>query len=426
MGSNKLFSVPKLSILTLAVGGLSIGMSEFMMMGVLPDVAKSLSITIPQAGNLISVYALGVVVGAPLMAAIAGKYSPKHVLIGLMVIYGVFNALFAAAPNYGLLLVARFFTGLPHGAFFGIGAVVASRLADKGKEARAVSIMFAGLTFANIIGVPVGTYIGHNISWRLSFYIIAAISLIAAGSVKQWMPALPAAPDNNFKQSLRAFAKPEPWLIIGMASIGSGGLFAWISYIAPLMTQVAHFSNNALTIIMIIAGIGMATGNLMGGRLADRFSPLKTAGVLLLSMIGSLILVSLTAQYQVPAIIMTFVTGALAFSLVAPMQVLIIKAAAGSEMLASSSLQASFNMGNALGAYLGGLPIAAGYGYVASEYVGIGLVATGLIFCFILMQRQKNIQKEMQLPARETHGGANLTTTIIYFNNLKITPQRLI
>ncbi len=389
--NRKLFEMPKLSVLTLAIGGLSIGMTEFMMMGVLPDVAKTLSVSIPEAGHLISAYALGVVIGAPLTAMIAAKYSPKKVLIWLMVMYGIFNALFASAPNFDLLMIARFFTGLPHGAFFGIGAVVASRLAQKGKEARAVAIMFAGLTFANIIGVPLGTYIGHHFSWRISFYAIAAIAFIAAISIKQWMPALPAAPENNFKNSLKVFAKPEPWLIIAMASIGSGGLFAWISYIAPLMTQVAHFSANALTVIMIIAGIGMTVGNILGGRLADMFSPLKTISILLLSMIVSLFVVSLTAQYSVPAIFMTFITAMIAFALVAPMQVLIIKAAAGSEMLASASLQASLNIGNAIGAFLGGLPIAAGYGYISSEYVGMGLVFTGLLFCVVLLRKQPQV-----------------------------------
>lgn len=403
MIQNKLFALPKKSILTLAIGGLSIGMTEFMMMGVLPDVAKSLSVSIPSAGHLISAYALGVVIGAPLTASIAGKYSSKKVLIWLMLIYGIFNALFASAPTYSLLMIARFFAGLPHGAFFGIGAVVASRLAAPGKEARAVSVMFAGLTIANVIGVPLGTYIGHNISWRISFYLTAAIAFIAAFAIKAWMPPLPAAAENNFKNSLKAFTKPEPWLIIAMASIGSGGLFAWISYIAPLMTEVAHFSVKALTLIMITAGIGMTVGNAVGGRLADKFSPLQTTGVLLALMIVSLLIVSATAQYQAPAIIMTFITAAIAFALVAPMQVLIIKAAAGSEMLASSSLQASLNIGNALGAFLGGLPIAAGYGFVSSEYVGMGLVATGLLFCFILWRRQNKIKEAVAAPERHPY-----------------------
>ncbi len=386
--ATKIFSLPKPGILALAIGGLSIGMTEFMMMGVLPDVAKTLSVSIPEAGHLITAYAVGVVIGAPLTAAIAGKYSPKKVLIWLMVIYGIFNTLFASAPSFTLLLIARFFAGLPHGAFFGIGAVVASRLADKGKEARAVAVMFAGLTVANIIGVPIGTYIGHNLSWRISFYIVAAIAFTAALSIQKWMPGTPAAPEHNFRQSLKAFGEPEPWLIIAMASIGSGGLFAWISYIAPLMTNVSHFSGNAVTIIMIIAGVGMTAGNIIGGRLADRFSPLKMTGVIFLSMMTSLLIVALTAQYQAAAVVMTFVTAAIAFMLVSPMQVLIIKAAAGSEMLASASLQASLNIGNAIGAFLGGLPIAAGFGYPSAEYVGMALVITGFLFCVVLLRRQ--------------------------------------
>ena len=392
MSKKKIFSSIKPSLLTLTIGGFCIGMTEFMMMGVLPDVAKALSVSIPEAGHLISAYALGVVIGAPLMVALAGKYSPKKVLIGLMLMYGVFNALFAMAPNYPLLLAARLCAGLPHGAFFGMGAVVASKLADKGKEARAVALMFAGLTIANIIGVPLGTYIGHNYSWRLSFFIIAAIAFIAAGSIRKWMPALPASPNSSFKESTKAFKKPEPWLIIGISAIGTGGLFTWISYIAPLMTQVAHFPANAVTFIMIVAGLGMAAGNFMGGVLADRFSPLKTTSFLLVSMIISLLVVSAVSYYQVPAVIMTFITGAVAFAVIAPMQMLMINAAKGSEMLASASLQASANIGNALGAFLGGLPIIAGYSYTSPEYVGAGLAFIGLLFCALLWRRQKNNQ----------------------------------
>ena len=214
----------KPGLLTLMMGGLAIGMTEFMMMGVLPDVANSLQVSIPSAGHLISIYALGVVIGAPLMTGLASSYPPKKILVGLMLLFMIFNTLFALAPNYGLLLVARFFAGLPHGAFFGIGAVVASRLADPGKEARAVSIMFAGLTVANIIGVPLGTYIGHHLSWRISFMVIAAVSLIAAGSIKSWLPEIPANTGTGFKDSLKVFTKAEPWLIIAISSIGTSGL----------------------------------------------------------------------------------------------------------------------------------------------------------------------------------------------------------
>ena len=386
-----LFKGLKPSLLTLTIGGFSIGMTEFMMMGVLPDVSRTLSISIPSAGHLISVYALGVVIGAPLMTGITGKLSPKKVLMGLMLMCGFFNALFAISPNYELLMVSRLFAGLPHGAFFGMGAVVASKLSAPGREARTVSLMFAGLTVANIIGVPIGTYIGHNFSWRISFFIIAAVAFIAAGSIHKWLPDLKPAANAGFKQSISAFKKAEPWFIICISAIGTGGLFAWISYIAPLMTEVAGFSANSITPIMIIAGVGMAVGNFMGGRLADRFSPLKTTGFLLLAMVLSLIIVAVVTQFKVPALAMTFVTGLIAFAVISPMQMLMIQAARGSEMLASSAIQASSNMGNALGAFLGGLPLVAGFGYTSPQYVGSTLAFTGFLFCVGLyyMTRRK-------------------------------------
>jgi DHA1 family arabinose polymer transporter-like MFS transporter len=374
----------KTSLITLCLGGITLGMTEFMMMGVLPDVAKSLSISIPAAGNLIAIYALGVIIGAPVMVGILGKYPPKKVLIGLMLTVASGNILFSLAPTYPLLLVARFLVGLPHGAFFGIGAVVASKLADPGSEAKSVSVMFAGLTIANILGVPLGTFIGHNFDWRISFVIVSLIAIITALSLKKWLPSLPSQSDAKFSDSLKVFKKPELWVIIGISAIGTGGLFAWISYIAPLMTEVAHFDSNMITPIMVIAGLGMAVGNFAGGRLADKFSPLKTTCYLLLAMIIVLILVALLSQYQIAALLLTFITGGLAFAVIAPMQMLMIGAAKGAEMLASSAMQASANMGNALGAFLGGLPIAAGFGYTSPEYVGATLAFVGFLLGLLL------------------------------------------
>ena len=201
----------KPSLLTLTMGGFSIGMTEFMMMGVLPDVTRTLAISIPSAGHLISIYALGVVIGAPLMTGLTQNLKPKKVLMALMLMCGTFNALFAISPNYELLMASRFFAGLPHGAFFGMGAVVASRLAAPGREARTVSLMFAGLTIANIIGVPLGTYIGHQLSWRFSFILIAVVAFLAAVSVKKWLPDLSPSGSGGFASSLKAFRQPEPW-----------------------------------------------------------------------------------------------------------------------------------------------------------------------------------------------------------------------
>jgi DHA1 family arabinose polymer transporter-like MFS transporter len=384
------YPVIKLSLVSLTIGGLSIGMTEFLMMGVLPDISRTLNITIPEAGHLISIYALGVVIGAPLMVGLAGKYPPKKVLMGLMLMVFVFNGLFSIAPNYGLLLAARLLAGLPHGAFFGMGAVVASRLADPGREARSVSVMFAGLTVANIIGVPLGTYIGHNLSWRLSFGVIALFALLAIVCIKLWMPVLKPSGGAAFKDSLKIFGKKDLWLVIGISAIGTGGFFAWISYIAPVIINVTGFSGNMVTVIMVIIGLGMAAGNFVGGRLADRFSPLITTGVLLLSMIVILLGFVALAQYKLPAIIVTFLTGAVGFAVIAPMQILIMQVAKGAEMLASSVLQATSNFGNALGAYLGGLPIAAGFGFTSPEYVGCVLAFVGFGFCLILFDRNKS------------------------------------
>lgn len=380
----------KLSLISLTIGGFSIGMTEFLMMGVLPDIAKSLNITIPAAGHLISIYALGVVIGAPLIVGIAGNYPPKKVLIGLMLMVFVFNGLFAIAPSYGLLMLSRFFAGLPHGAFFGVGAVVASKLAEPGREARSVAVMFAGLTLANIIGVPLGTYIGHHFDWRYSFGGIAFFGLLAMLAIHYWMPKIQAAANHSFRNSLKMFKTVDMWLIIGISAIGTGGFFAWISYIAPLMTEVASFSANMITVIMVIIGLGMAVGNFIGGRMADKFSPLKTTLFLLLSMVVALIFFAVISRFQIPAIIMTFLIGAIGFALIAPMQIMIMQYAKGAEMLASSVLQATSNFGNALGAFLGGLPIVAGFGYTSPEYVGSGLAFVGFALCLILLFRSKN------------------------------------
>ncbi|GAB4050950.1 MFS transporter [Spirosoma litoris] len=379
----------KKELLPLTIGGFGIGMTEFVMMGILPDIATSLQISIPQAGHLISAYALGVVLGAPLLVGFAGNYPPKKILLGLMALFTFCNALSSFAPNYELMMVTRLLSGLPHGAFFGVGAVVASRLANKGKEAQAISMMFAGLTVANIIGVPLGTYIGHTMSWRITFLIIAAVGLITLISIQKLLPVMPVANQTNLRKDLKLFTHVEPWIILGITAIGTGGLFAWFSYIAPLLTEVAHFGSNQITWILVLAGLGMAVGNLIAGRTADSTSPIKATALFLLLMTLCLLLVYYVAPFQIPLLGMTFLTGAIAFSLGPPIQILMIRAANGSEMLASSVSQAGFNIGNALGAYLGGLPIAAGLGYSSPQLVGAMLAFTGFGLAMIMYFRQR-------------------------------------
>jgi DHA1 family arabinose polymer transporter-like MFS transporter len=386
----------KLALVPLTLGGLGIGMTEFVMMGILPDIAHAMHISIPTAGHFISAYALGVVVGAPLLVALTGKLPPKQILALLMGLFALGNGLSVFAPSYGIMLLTRFISGLPHGAFFGVGAVVAGRLATPGKEAQAVSIMFAGLTIANIIGVPIGTYLGHNFSWRIPFVLIVVVALITVVSVRRLLPDLPAK-NTRLQDEFHAFTKLEPWMIIAITVLGNGGFFAWFSYIVPLFTEVAGFSNNAVTFLMVLAGVGMALGNILGGWLTDRMSPLRATTWLLMAMTTALLLIPIAAHYQVPTILMTILTGGLAFSTAAPIQMLMIRAAKGSEMLASSLSQSGFNTGNALGAYLGGLPIAAGLGYTSPEWVGAVMVAGGILFCVALVLRRRKQVQQMEL-----------------------------
>ncbi|WP_139923882.1 MFS transporter [Hymenobacter sp. DG01] len=379
----------KVVLLPLMLGGFGIGMTEFVMMGILPDIARAMRISIPDAGHFISAYALGVVVGAPLLVALTGKLPPRKILALLMVLFAVGNGLSLLASSYHLMLLTRFISGLPHGAFFGVGAVVAGRLAQPGKEAQAISIMFAGLTFANIIGVPIGTYLGHHFSWRIPFVLIVVVALLTVASVLRLMPNL-AAKETNLRQEFHAFTKLEPWLIIGITVLGNGGFFAWFSYIVPLFTEVSGFGPNTVAFLMVLAGVGMALGNLLGGWLTDRISPLRATTLLLAAMTASLLLVPVAAPYQLPTVLMTMLTGALAFSTAAPIQMLMIRSAKGSEMLASSLSQSGFNTGNALGAYLGGLPIAAGLGYTSPDWVGAALVIGGILFCVTLVFRRRS------------------------------------
>ncbi|WP_225035781.1 MFS transporter [Winogradskyella sp. SM1960] len=387
----------KKALLSLAIGGFGIGLTEFVIMGILPNVANSLAISIPEAGHFISAYAFGVVVGAPLLTSFSYKFSPNRMLLLLMVWFTVFNTLSAFSTNYNMLLVMRFLSGLPHGAFFGVGAVIAGKLAKKGKSAQAIATMFSGLTIANVIGVPIGTYLGNQYHWSASFIMVGVVGVVTLASIFYWMPKFNKEEKSSSETEQKGLKNPELWGLIALTTIGTGGFFAWYSYIAPLLMEVAHFSESVVSYAMIIAGIGMFIGNFLGAKMAEIFTPLRSVLISLLTMTVVLTVNSFIASNGVLALILTCLIGLIAFSISTPIQMAIINSSKGAEMLGSSMNQSAFNMGNAMGAYLAGLPIAYGYSVTSSSLVGAALAFSGgCIAISILLYRHRKIKKGKQ------------------------------
>jgi len=385
------------SLLSLAIGGFGIGLTEFVIMGILPDVASAFSITIPQAGHFISAYAMGVVVGAPLLTGLGSKWPANKVLLGLMIWFTVFNTLSAFATGYASFIILRFLSGLPHGAFFGIGAVVAGKLSKPGKEAQGIAIMFTGLTIANLLGVPFGTYLGKHFSWNVSFLMVGIVGVIAVFGVKMWMPLLKQSSESNFINEFKIFRRLELWLIILLTTIGTGGFFAWYSYIAPLITEIAGHPNEMVSLAMILAGLGMVIGNFMGAKMSEKLGPMQAVILTLFLMVIGLIANTFLATDKTWVLIMTFLIGTITFCISTPIQMVIIKASKGSETLGSSLNQSAFNIGNASGAYLAGLPIAMGFGFTAADWVGAAMASIGILIALtiVVLKQQKRKRKNV-------------------------------
>ena len=322
--------------------------------------------------------------GAPTLVALLAKRPPRTVLIWLMLLFATFNALSAFAPNFDWMMLSRFMAGLPHGAFFGVGAVVASRLADEGKTAAAVATMLAGLTLANVLGVPFGTWLGHNVSWRVVFLIVAGIGLLTAFSLNKLVPWFPPNPGGSLRQDLRIFRKSCLWLALAITAIGTGGFFAWFSYITPLLTEVSRFQAGTIPLIMTVVGVGMTTGVLFGGKLADKVAPLPAILILLTTMAALLFLNGVMTTSQPAMLVLAFATGANALALGPPIQMLLIEHSKEAEMLGSSLGQSGFNIGNAAGAFLGGIPLTLGYSYVSAQWVASGLALLGVALALLM------------------------------------------
>ena len=376
----------KKSLVALAFGTLALGIAEFVMMGILPDVARSLGVSIPDAGHLISAYALGVCCGAPLLV-IVHKYPLKNILLCLAGIILLGSTLAALSVNYWMLLVSRFISGLPHGAYFGVASIVAVQLADERHKTGAVSIMIAGMTVANLFGVPLATSLSSQVSWRFPFVLVIFVSIIVLYYIWKWVPGVGALPDNGFRHQFAFLKKRAPWLILSSTMFANGGIFCWYSYISPLLTTEGGFAADVLPALMIAAGFCMVAGNLVSGRLCDRHRPSVVVASTISIGIVSLLLIFLLADYGwVSAALMVVCTGCL-FAVSSPQQYLILKYAPGGELLGGASIQMAFNMGNALGAFCGGLPIAAGLPPRYAALVGVPFLLCGLIACVIFSRK---------------------------------------
>ncbi|MFF5424433.1 MULTISPECIES: MFS transporter [unclassified Streptomyces] len=366
-----------LALLALAVSAFGIGTTEFVMMGLLPHVADDLGTSVPTAGHLVSAYALGVVAGAPLLTALGSRVPRKRMLLLLMALFTVGNLASALAPGFGWLVAGRVLAGLPHGAFFGVGAVVAARLVREDRQARAVATMFLGLTVANILGVPAATLLGQHLGWRATFLVVTVIGLVALAALARLVPYVPVDERQSLGRELRALRRPQVLLGLLTAVFGFAGVFAVYSYLASMTTEVMGFGESTVTVVLALFGIGMTGGALAAGTLTDR--------ALRPTLYGSLAALALTLvafrfTVHVPwlALVTVVVLGAVGFMTTTPLQMLVMNKAKDAPTLASASNHSAFNLANAGGAWAGGAAIAAGWGWTSPALVGAVLAAVGL------------------------------------------------
>ncbi|GAA3437467.1 MFS transporter [Kutzneria kofuensis] len=367
-----------LALLALAVSAFGIGTTEFVIMGLLPEVAGDLHVTIPTAGLLISGYALGVVVGGPLLTVAGNRVPRKNLLLGLMVLFIAGNLISALAHSYALLLTGRVVAALAHGAFFGVGSVVAASLVPAAKQASAIALMFTGLTVANVLGVPGGTALGQAFGWRATFWAVTALGVVGLLGVAFLVPHQPLEPSRGLRGELAVLKRPQVLLALAMTALGFGAVFAAFTYIAPMMTSVAGFSAGAVAWLLVLFGVGLVIGNLIGGKAADR-KLMPSLYVILAALAAILVVFVFTAHAQIPAAITLVLFGTIGFATVPGFQTRVMQQADGAPALASTANIAAFNLGNAFGAWLGGLAIDAGLGYTSPNWIGAALALAGLV-----------------------------------------------
>jgi DHA1 family inner membrane transport protein len=379
-----------MAIFSLAMGGFGIGVTEFTMMGLLKEVEQGLNISTPEAGHLISAYALGVVIGAPLLAAVGARLPRKHLALGLMLFFSLANLTSFVAPDYGTMLVSRFAAGLPHGAFFGVAAVIAASLVAPTKRGWAISMVMAGLTVSNVIGVPFATWLGQSFGWRLLFVLVGVIGLVTLGLLWKFVPFERAHVDASIRRELGALKRLQVWLAILIGIVGFGGFFATYTYISHTMTSVAGIAPSLLPVVVALYGLGMVAGNIIGGRIADK-SVMGTIYRVLPGIAVALVVYAIAVHWPWSAFVMVFVVGAAGSMLVPALQARLLDSSPDAPSLASSLNHAALNVANALGAFLGGLVIAWGWGYVAPALVGAVLAVLGLAVALFsgLLERKR-------------------------------------
>ncbi|AUN29822.1 MFS transporter [Niveispirillum cyanobacteriorum] len=373
-----------IGLFALTAGAFGIGTTEFVIMGLLLQVSADLGISVSTAGLLISGYALGVFVGAPLLTLLTGRLPRKVLLVALMVVFTIGNIACAIAPDYGSLMVARVITSLAHGTFFGVGSIVATGLVAPDRKASAIAIMFTGLTMATLLGVPFGAWLGLHFGWRSTFWAVALIGVVATLVLAVFVPADKTAPQPlSIRQELTVLTKPQVWLGLVMTALGFAGVFAVFTYIQPILTRITGFSDAAVSPILLVFGGGLAIGNLLGGKLADkRLMPTLLGTLVALTLVEGVM--TFAMQDKIAAIIFVGLMGIAAFATVAPLQMRVLEKANGAgQGLASSLNIAAFNLGNALGAWIGGVTIDRGPGLGAVTWVAALVTLAGLAVALV-------------------------------------------
>ncbi|WP_421533333.1 MFS transporter [Morganella morganii] len=377
------------ALLSLSVGAFAIGATEFSPMGMLPEIAGSLAVSIPAAGMLVVVYALGVMLGAPVMTLLLIRRSPKAALIFLMSIFTAGNVLSALAPDYNTLLFARFITSLNHGAFFGIGAMVATRVVAKGKEAGAIAGMFMGLTIANIGGVPAITKLSQMLGWRESFFVVSLLGLLTMAALLRSLPRNMQGQELNLRRELQVLTRPAVLLAMLCTVLGASAMFTFYTYIAPALTFISSVPETQISIMLVLVGLGFTLGNYLGGVWANR-SVSRTLYGLFALLALTMVLFPFMARDTVTAGVMLVIWGAASFGIVPPLQVKVMQVASEAQALASSVNIGAFNLGNAVGAALGASVLANGGDYAGVSYAGAAVAAAGLVVLRITLRRTKS------------------------------------